>query len=357
MTRRTALSILLPARSLAGAQRKSIETRGMYSHPKPFWEKGARLGEYGVNALFTHSGSITSELLARAASEGARVYAEFPTLNGKGYVEKHPEAWPVNEHGEKAPAATWFMGACPTDPGFRAWRMKQLDELLDRFELAGIWLDYFHWHAQFEDPSPVLPETCFSPTCLAAFETMSGVRVPPGTTGERARWILKRRDPEWRNWRAGHLLDWAREMKAILRRKCPGALLGVYHCPWTDDEFDGARRRILGLDFDQLATAIDVFSPMVYHGRMQRRPEWVGENVEWLSRKLGNRAKIWPIVQAHNDPLEISADEFEKVLRLGLSGTATGVMMFTAQSVASDNAKMLAMRKVYREWESTSPSR
>ena len=135
----------------------------------------------------------------------------------------------------------------------------------------------------------------------------------------------------------------------MLRKKCPGALLGVYHCPWADDEFGGARRRILGLDLDQLATVVDVFSPMVYHGRMQRRPEWVGENVELLSRKHGNRAKIWPIVQAHNDPHQISADEFEKVLRLGMSGTATGVMMFTAQSVASDSAKMQAMRRFYRE--------
>src|SRR2546426_228827 len=210
------------------------------------------------------------------------------------------------------------MGACPTDPGFRAWRMKQLDELLDGFELAGVWMDYFHWHAQFEDPSPVLPETCFSPTCLAAFETMSGIRVPPGTTAERARWILKRHDPEWRNWRTRHLLDWAREMKAMLRKKRPGALLGVYHCPWEDEEFGAARRRILGLDLDQLVTVVDVFSPMVYHGRMQRRPEWIGENVEWLSRKLGNRPKIWPIVQAHNDPLAISTDEFEKVRRLGM---------------------------------------
>src|SRR5215510_7153954 len=113
MTRRSALSILMPTCALAG-QRKSIEIRGMYSHPKPFWDKGARLDDYGVNALFVHSGAITSELLSRAASEAARVFAEFPTLNGKGYVEKHPEAWPVNEHGEKAPAATWFMGACPT---------------------------------------------------------------------------------------------------------------------------------------------------------------------------------------------------------------------------------------------------
>jgi hypothetical protein len=144
MTRRTALSVLMAAGTAAGAKGKKIEIRGMYSSPKPFWDQGLRLGEYGVNALFVSGGSITAGLMARAESEGARVFAEFPTLNGKGYVEKHPEAWPVNERGEKAPAATWFLGACPTEPVFRAWRMKQLDDLLDRFAVAGVWMDYFH---------------------------------------------------------------------------------------------------------------------------------------------------------------------------------------------------------------------
>jgi hypothetical protein len=350
MTRRTALSIVVPLCAGAAA-RKSVAIRAMYSHPKTFWDRGARLDEYGVNALFVHGGSINDALMQRAAAEGARVFAEFPTLNGKGYVEKHEEAWPINQDGQKAEAATWFMGVCPTEPRFREWRMKQLGELLERHDLAGVWMDYFHWHAQFEDPSPILPETCFSPTCIATFERTSGIRVPQGPTAERAQWIMRRHDREWRNWRAEHLLDWAREIKAVLRRKRPGALLGVYHCPWTDQEYDGARQRILGLDLTGLAAVVDVFSPMVYHGRMERPAAWVGESVEWLSRKIGARARIWPIVQAHNDPHTISAEEFEKVLRLGTSGRATGVMMFTAQSVASDEAKLQVMRRVYREWQ------
>lgn len=349
MNRRTALSLLLPAASLAQSKKK-IEVRGMYSSPKPFWDKGARLDDYGVNALFVHGGSITTEIMSRASDEGARVFAEFATLNGKGYVEKHPEAWPINERGEKSPAATWFLGACPTDPGFRAYRIRQLDELLDRHDLAGVWMDYFHWHAQFEDPKPILPETCFNQSCLKAFEAKTGIRVPAGSTAERASWILTRHDREWRDWRVSHLKDWAVEIKGVLRRKRPKALLGVYHCPWADHEYGGARRRTLGLDLVDLASVVDVFSPMVYHGRMERRPEWVGENVEWLSRTLRGRARIWPIVQAHGEPQPISAAEFEKVLRLGASGSSTGVMMFTAGSVASDPAKMEAMRRIYREW-------
>ena len=350
MTRRGALAIFGAWR--AAAAQKRIAIRGMYSHPKAFWDRGAKLDDYGVNALFVHGGSITPELLARAGAEGARVFAEFATLNGKGYLEKRPEAWPVNERGERAPAATWFLGACPTEPGFRAFRMKQLEELLERCAVAGVWLDYFHWHAQFEDPHPVLPETCFCESCLAAFAARSGEQAPQGETAMRARWILTRHERAWRKWRVDVLLDWAREAKAVVRRARPSALLGVYHCPWTDEEFGGARERILGLDLKQLASVVDVLSPMVYHGRMRRSAEWVGEYVAWLSRRVGRGCQIWPIVQAQSEPREITAGEFERVLRLGAGGSATGVMMFTAQAVAADGAKMDAMRRAYGEWGS-----
>ena len=339
MTRRTALALL-------AAPPKKIEVRGIYSNPRPFWDKGARLDDYGVNALFVNAGSMNAALLDRAAAEGARVFAELPTLNGKGYVEKHSEAWPINELGEKAPQASWFLGACPTEPGFRGFRMRQLEDLLTRYNIAGVWMDYFHWHAQFEDPRPILPETCFCGLCIAAFEKAVSGAVPFGTAKQRAHWILTRRNRQWRDWRVDHLNGWARQMKTALKRLRPGALLGVYHCPWTDSEFDGARRRILGLDLDKLASVVDVFSPMVYHGRMQRAPEWVGENVGWLTRKIGKRALIWPIVQA----ADVSASEFEKVLREGASSGATGVMMFTAQAVAGDPAKLDALRRLYTGW-------
>jgi hypothetical protein len=228
--------------------------------------------------------------------------------------------------------------------------MKQLEDLLAQRDVAGVWMDYFHWHGQFEDPQPVLPETCFCGACIGAFERWSGVRTPAGETAARAGWILGREEERWRDWRVEQLNGWAREMKAVIRRKRPGALLGVYHCPWADDEFGGARRRILGLDFEKLAEIVDVFSPMVYHGRMERRPEWVGENVRWLAGKLGRGARIWPIVQAADGPKPVTAEEFEQVLRLGGSGGASGVMMFTAQAVAGSAGKMEVMKRVYGEW-------
>lgn len=327
--------------------------RAVYGHPKPLWDKGYTLPELGVNAVFVHSGSIDSAMVGRARKEGVKVFSEFATLNGKNYVEEHPEAWAVNAQGKRVEAASWFMGVCPTEPGFRRYRYGQLRELLTKFDLDGVWMDYVHWHAQFEEPEPILPETCFNESCLDRFSGDTGIHIPGGSTAEQAQWILDNQEEAWRDWRCRIIQEWAVEMKEILLEIRPDALLGVYHCPWTDKEFNGARRRILGLDYDLLKTSVDVFSPMVYHERMGREPGWVEENIRWHCNRLhddgADYPKVWPIVQAYNGDAGVSAAEFETVLRGGLTGCADGVMMFTTRAVAEEEEKVEVLRKVFSE--------
>jgi hypothetical protein len=213
-------------------------------------------------------------------------------------------------------------------------------------------MDYLHWHAQFEDPRPVLPETCFSPTCLREFSRSTGIRLPAAGLPEQARWILGARESKWREWRCSVIVDWIEAIRAVIERKRPGILLGNYQCPWDDRDFGGARRRILGLDLPRIAPRVDVMSPMVYHARMGRTPEWVGQSVEWLGRAVaGPRApRIWPIVQAHDEPREVPPAEFARVLELGRTGGATGVMMFTIGSVAKSPEKLRILQDLYTAW-------
>jgi hypothetical protein len=327
------------------------DIRGIYGSPIPFWDQGLELRDLGVNAIFLQSGSLSQEIIDRAKGEGIKIFAEFPTLNGKDYVEEHPEAWAINEKGERVKAASWFMGVCPTEQGFRQYRLRQLEELIRKYDLNGVWMDYVHWHAQFEEQVPILPETCFCNRCLATFQDATNIQIPEGTIADKSTWIFENHDREWRDWRSSVLAGWAKDMKTILRKEKPGALLGMYHCPWNDEEFNGARRRILGIDYEMLKGNIDVFSPMVYHRRMGRSPEWVKENLAWFCTRINIRSRdhpqVWPIVQAHNDPVPISSEEFETVLLYGLSAEATGVMMFTSLSVAEDPAKTEIMRRVY----------
>jgi hypothetical protein len=347
-------SVIRDNKSIHQIASKKIEIRGIYGSPEPFWKKNLRLEELGVNAVFIHDKSINENMIVRAKAEGLKVFAEFATLNGKGYVDKHPEAWPIDKNGNKVEPATWFMGVCPTDLGFKQYRIDELKKLLRKFDIDGIWMDYLHWHAQFEDPEPILPETCFCEHCLASFQSASGIEVAEGSTSKKSEWILTHHERSWRNWRCAVITGWVRDFKTVINQEKPGALLGVYHCPWDDDDFNGARRRILGLDYDSLKEIVDVFSPMVYHGRMGKSPEWVKENVEWFCNRLqikaANFPKVWPIVQSYNDPNTISPAEFEKILQYGTAGQATGVMMFTSISVADDDQKIGAMKSVYTGW-------
>ena len=330
-----------------------IEIRGIYGHPKSLWDKGYALPELGINAIFVHSGSIDTALMVRAKKEGVKVYAEFATLNGKGYVEEHPEAWAINEKGEKVEAASWFMGVCPTESGFRKYRFEQLYKLLNDYDIDGVWMDYVHWHAQFEEPVPILPETCFCENCLTCFSNEMRVKIPEGSIAEKAKWILQNEDENWRDWRCKVIYDWSVQIRNIIKQQKPEALLGIYHCPWDDDEFDGARRRILGLDYNLLRNVFDVFSPMVYHARMGREPVWVENNIRWFCNRLNinqdSSPKVWPIVQAYDEPYNISASEFATVLKGGLAEKSSGVMMFTTKAVAGDAGKIAVMEKIYKD--------
>jgi hypothetical protein len=350
------LPCLLMLASAAPAQDQRDFIRGVYGHPKAFWTTGAKLNDYGVNAVFVHSGAIDDDLVKRARGEGCKVFAEFATLNGgyEKWVEKHPDAHPIDDEGNPARKATWFMGVCPTNKPFREFRMNALRELLEKHELDGVFLDYLHWHAQFEDPYPQFIKTCFNDDCLAAFEKHSGVAVQGETTAEKAKWIFMNAPKQWEDWRVSVLVDWAREAREITKAIRPSAIIGNYHAAWRDEDLGGVRRRALGLDFRELMKHVDVFAPMLYHGRSGKTPESVREYVEWFSEQYpvqtrsGKYPQLWPIVQAHDEP-RVPPQEFEKVLRYGMSGKSSGVMMFTTASVAGDERKMAAMRRVYTD--------
>ena len=348
--------------------KKKILIRGAYSSPETFWKKGARLDEYGINALFIHSGSLKEELIRRARSEGARVFAEFATLNGSGWltrregerelpIAEHEAAWPIDQTGQPSPRQTWHLGVCPTNEALISARLEELKRLVTKLPLDGVWLDYLHWHAQFEDPRPRLPETCFNESCVSRFQREKSVAVQGTKPEDWARDILQNHEKQWRQWRCSILVDFARRCREVLRTHAPNMLLGNFHCAWRDEEYGGARQRILGLDLQALAGVFDVMSPMLYHARSGHPSSWVEQNVSWLCKKLGvqgtreERLKIWPIVQAWSDPegAKVNAGDFETVLRGGGAAGATGVMMFTLGSVAEDEAKMAVLKKVYAE--------
>jgi hypothetical protein len=75
------------------------------------------------------------------------------------------------------------------------------------------------------------------------------------------------------------------------------------------------------------------------HRMVQPRP---GHRRRFFSQSVAHRS-------GYDDPQEISPQEFEQVLRGGLAGKSTGVMMFTTRAMAGSEDKIAVMKKLYTQ--------
>jgi hypothetical protein len=356
------LALLGPDLVLAAdpdASRHSIAIRGIYGGvPKEIFDHGRSLADFGINAVWIGSGSLTRERIELLRGQGARVFAEFNTMHDAAYVKEHPDAAPVGADGQVAPPPDGWQGACPTHPGYRRARMDAFRRALAGFDIDGIWLDYHHAQASWERAVPNLPDTCFCDRCLAGFQEATHVDLPAAPTPERARMLLGpgSLQAHWVRWRCSVFTDWVREFRAIRDEVRPGALLGTFHCPWSEDDFAGALRTKLAIDLKAQAEFIDVFSPMPYHARFGHAADlaWIGRQISWLGRTLGvegrpgERTRIWPIVQLADWGEPVAAAHVAEVVAQGARAPATGLTVFAWGGLARDWEKVERLGQAYR---------
>jgi len=334
-----------------------VPVRGIYGGiPQEIVDSGRSLKEFGVDAVWLGSGSYTAERLAWLRAQQVQAYAEFNTLHVAEYLKAHPDAAPVGTDGRVSPAPDGWQGICPTHEGYRAERMRAFRALLETFAIDGVWLDYHHSHASWEQAEPNMPDTCFCDRCLRRFQADAAITLPQVSTPERAALLLSTHRSAWVRWRLKVFTDWVREFRDIRDATRPGALLGTFHNPWSDDDFGGARIDKLAIDLKAQAAYIDVFSPMPYHARFGHAgdPAWISRQVAWLGSYLGirgvpgERLRIWPIVQISDWGEPVPVRQIDEVLRRGARAPATGVMVFAWGGLRKSPEKIDAIGRTFR---------
>ena len=179
-----------------------VPVRGIYGGiPQEIVDSGRSLREFGVDAVWLGSGSFTAERLAWLRAQQVRVYAEFNTLHVADYLKAHPDAAPIGTDGRVSPAPDGWQGICPTHEGYRAERMRAFRTLLETFAIDGVWLDYHHSHASWEQAEPKMPDTCFCDRCLRRFQADTAIALPQAPTPERAALLLSTHRSAWVRWR------------------------------------------------------------------------------------------------------------------------------------------------------------
>ncbi len=334
----------------AEAKRPHLEVRGIYGGvPSELWKDGKPLADSGVNAVWVGSGSVTEEVVRTLHAQGARVFAEFNTLHVAGFLKAHPDAAPVGIDGKPCPPPSGWQGICPTHPGYRKHRMDNFRAVLTRFEIDGIWLDYHHAHASWEQAKPEMPDTCFCARCLERFSRETRIESPAGD-------LLGKHQEAWVRWRCDVFTDWVREFREIVNAVRPKALLGTFHCPWSETDHDGAIRTKLAIDLKAQAKHVDVLSIMPYHARFGHHddPAWISRQTQALGKLLGlegkpgEKPRIWPILQLSDWGEKVPAGQVRAVLDHGSRAPATGVMFFHWSGLRQQPEKVAEAVKFYR---------
>ena len=176
------------------SKRPHVAIRGVYGGvPQQIFDRGASLDDFAINAIWIGSGGVTRDLVAalKARSKTLKIFVEFNTMHEASYLKDHPDASPKGADGKVSPPPDGWQGVCPTHPGYRRDRMEAFRHVLKVAPIDGIWLDYHHAHASWEQAQPNIPVTCFCDRCLSLFQQQTHISLPQEATPTLARLILE----------------------------------------------------------------------------------------------------------------------------------------------------------------------
>ncbi|MBN1579605.1 MAG: hypothetical protein JXA89_02805 [Anaerolineae bacterium] len=292
-------------------------------------EQVVLLQSWGNTAIF--GGYRDREFVEAVHAAGMSIFAEFSCFVGKQWWEELPESRPVTATGTLLDPDGWYYGVNPTVPEVRQERLLALETLLTDYDIDGVWLDFIRWPCHWEVREPVLPRTSFDPGTVAMFCRDTGCRVAANDAVRAAEALLEEHEAAWAAWRCEQITSWVAEARAAIDRLRPGALLGLFGVPWRRGDYDGAILKVIGQDYSALGHYVDVFSPMVYHTMCGYPVEWIGAVTREVYALSGK--PVWPIVQAVDEPVPLSAREYGRALDIVLGDPeAGGVLVFTLKA-------------------------
>ncbi len=278
-----------------------------------------RFAEFGANAFWFHG--FDPAALEACQKHGIAPCVEFPTFRAD--FSARPELVPIGVAGRPIRYGELVQGVCLSKKDFLVEIEEALLAGLRAFRPSGIWLDYLTYAGWFETPDPDLQESCFCPDCVAEFCAATGIDA---TAPER---ILALHGAEWARHKCERIAGFAARYAQLIRAHLPDCIVGAYMCPWTPVEFGGALKRIFAQDYELLAPAIDVFTPLIYVQKSGRAARWGRDFLEEAAGFIPQDRKIQLILDALDFPESLLATSTSSV-------PSSGIQLFAGAPVFRD---------------------
>jgi hypothetical protein len=311
------ISILAPATIYAGAPEPKL--RALYGFSKTYF-KGKSNDEIAkwflknkFDAVF--GGYKDKKLRETFRRYGIQVYAEAAIFYSSTEWKKHPGTRPINEAGKPIKKVQWYRGLCPNQDRLIKQRLGFIKQLVKKYKVDGVWLDFMRYPCHWEVLEPRLEQTCYCPVCLKKFSADTGIKHPKDDPAAFA------------EWKTDQIAAFVKKAAAVVKKENPNVVVGLFGVPWKEGERDNAIINIIAQDYKKLAPHVDIFSPMVYHKMVGEKPQWISEMVRYMDRVT--KKPIVPIIQAVSEPTKLDDDEFIQSIHQALKFPSKGVIILS----------------------------
>jgi hypothetical protein len=321
------ISILSPAMTYAGAQKPRM--RALYGFSKTYFKGKSNddiakwLLDHKFNAVF--GGYKDKKLRETLRRRGIKVYAEAAIFHGSTEWKRHPGSRPINAAGKPIEKVQWYRGLCPNQDRLIKQRLGFVRQLVTKYQVDGVWLDFIRYPCHWEVLEPKLEQTCFCPVCLEKFRKDTGIGHPQDDPAAFA------------GWKTDQIAGFVKKAAAVAKQANPDVVVGLFAVPWKQGERDNAIINIIGQDYGKLAPHVDVFSPMVYHKMVGEKPRWISGMVRYTAGLTGK--PVVPIIQAASEPTRLGDEEFIQSVRQALKFPSKGVIILSMKQFLGEGRK------------------
>jgi peptidoglycan/xylan/chitin deacetylase (PgdA/CDA1 family) len=229
-----------------------------------------------------------TEVEAALRPTDVRVHAWIAVARDPYLARRHP-AWAMTTlSGGRS--ADWIA---PSHPDVRAAVRATVSELLDRFPLAGIHLDYLRYPGVEYD---------FSPDAVARFRGAAGLE----SAGENLREMFDRHYNSWIDWRCDQITAVAADVASLVasRRGPPVVLSAALYAEAA------TRYRVMeavAQDYSALARHLDAIVPMAYLREHEQSVDWISQ-IALAARYRVGRRDLLAGLEAYQRPPQIRYD-------------------------------------------------
>lgn len=285
------------------------------------------LAEFGANAVWFHG--FDAQAFATCDRHHLAACVEFQTFRAD--FNRHPELIPIGIDGQPIRYGKLVQGVCLSNQSFLDEIEASLSEGLKQFEPRGIWLDYLTYAGWFETAAPDLQESCFCQSCIQDFCELNNLDAGSPAI------IMQKHATAWRRHKCERVAKLAARYATLIHISRPDCIVGAYLCPWAPDEYEGALSRIFAQDFDLLAEAIDVFTPLIYAAKSGRTHDWGKTYLEKSGVWIPHGKKVQLILDYLDFPQSLEAAASSLV-------PSWGIQVFAGSKIFADRSQGQAER-------------